>query len=553
PVARGFVLPQTQPYVGGEAVEPPTQPELAQLSQDQDHRQSHTAFGQKIPGQMPSVSPVHANQPAAKVPANERLMTDELGQPVAPSAVAATGDKLVFLGPKGLWMCDRGDRNLLKGTTIVLASAPAPKQIDGIPVQEFNNLIGYPPRNSVVVLDKSGDLFEFLPHQKRWRIFRANAPTSGSPDPDYVDLAWNGSEVVLLDPERNQIWRCTGNNRVLHGYFAEVMPWRVKAGDHMVGDGLSIACDDVTYVLKRGGNIFSYGRGGERAFRQIRFHLKAPGRVRPSRLITLPASPLFVVERENNRVLAVDKVSGKTDQFLYPQDSDIRGLLPAKGGFWLINKDRLTFTRLDQKDKRQKAPEVKRIDARLDGLTMPIKGMRLPAHPGVFPGARRLYRFGVHKGVDFFHDGGAKAKVVIGTPVIAADNGEIVRLDRNFRDMDAAKFSAVMSQCLREHQTSEANEDRFRGCQVWIDHGNGLMTRYAHLSKINAKVKENSFVNRGDVIGYVGVSGTGQNLPGRARYPHLHFEIWLDGKYLGWGLTPAETFGVYEDIFGVGR
>jgi murein DD-endopeptidase MepM/ murein hydrolase activator NlpD len=47
----------------------------------------------------------------------------------------------------------------------------------------------------------------------------------------------------------------------------------------------------------------------------------------------------------------------------------------------------------------------------------------------------------------------------------------------------------------------------------------------------------------------VGVSGTGQNLPGRAKYPHLHFEIWLDGKYLGYGLTPAETVGIFEDIF----
>jgi murein DD-endopeptidase MepM/ murein hydrolase activator NlpD len=76
-----------------------------------------------------------------------------------------------------------------------------------------------------------------------------------------------------------------------------------------------------------------------------------------------------------------------------------------------------------------------------------------------------------------------------------------------------------------------------------------LITRYAHLNKINPKLKVGQTVKAGDLIGFVGVSGTGQNLPGRAKYPHLHFEIWIDGKYLGYGLTPAETVGVFEDIF----
>ncbi len=73
---------------------------------------------------------------------------------------------------------------------------------------------------------------------------------------------------------------------------------------------------------------------------------------------------------------------------------------------------------------------------------------------------------------------------------------------------------------------------------------------YAHLSKINSAVKVDDFARAGETIGYVGISGTGQNLPGRTPFPHLHFEIWLDGHYLGWGLTPTETMQVYEDIFG---
>jgi murein DD-endopeptidase MepM/ murein hydrolase activator NlpD len=190
------------------------------------------------------------------------------------------------------------------------------------------------------------------------------------------------------------------------------------------------------------------------------------------------------------------------------------------------------------------------MDPRLDGLVLPIEGARLPRHPGVWPGARRLYRFGVHKGVDFFADPACGVKIAMGTPVRAADGGKVIRADVNFRDMDAASFSRVMRQCRLEHATSQAHEDLFRGCQVWLDHGNGLVTRYAHLNGVREGLVPGAFVGRGETIGYVGVSGTGQNLPGRVKHPHLHFEIWLDGKYLGWGLTPAETFGLLEDIFG---
>lgn len=181
---------------------------------------------------------------------------------------------------------------------------------------------------------------------------------------------------------------------------------------------------------------------------------------------------------------------------------------------------------------------------------MPIHGAHLPRHPGVWAGARRLYRFGVHHGTDFFDDPGNGTHVQMDTPVHAADTGKVVRADNGFRDMDSGKYSYVIYQCQRQHISSESNEDLLRGCQVWIDHGNGLVTRYAHLDKVKPGLKPGMHVNSGDLIGYVGVSGTGENLPGRSKHPHLHFEVFLDGKYVGYGLTPSETIGVYEDIFG---
>jgi murein DD-endopeptidase MepM/ murein hydrolase activator NlpD len=58
------------------------------------------------------------------------------------------------------------------------------------------------------------------------------------------------------------------------------------------------------------------------------------------------------------------------------------------------------------------------------------------------------------------------------------------------------------------------------GRMVEIDHGNGLSTRYGHLSEIGVKVGET--VKIGQIIGAVGSTG-------RSTGPHLHYETRIDG------------------------
>jgi len=59
------------------------------------------------------------------------------------------------------------------------------------------------------------------------------------------------------------------------------------------------------------------------------------------------------------------------------------------------------------------------------------------------------------------------------------------------------------------------------GNMVEIDHGNGLTTRYGHMSKIEASVGDT--ITRGQLIGYIGSTG-------RSTGPHLHFELRLNDK-----------------------
>ncbi|MCR6633131.1 MAG: M23 family metallopeptidase [Magnetospirillum sp.] len=90
------------------------------------------------------------------------------------------------------------------------------------------------------------------------------------------------------------------------------------------------------------------------------------------------------------------------------------------------------------------------------------------------------HRSAIHEGLDF----GAP----IGTPVYATGEGVV---------------------------TLAEPWDRY-GNTVEIDHGNGVTTRYAHMSRI--KVKEGQRVNRSTVVGLVGNTG-------RSTGAHLHYEV----------------------------
>jgi murein DD-endopeptidase MepM/ murein hydrolase activator NlpD len=93
-------------------------------------------------------------------------------------------------------------------------------------------------------------------------------------------------------------------------------------------------------------------------------------------------------------------------------------------------------------------------------------------------------RSALHTGLDFAAD--------VGTPILAAAGGVVV---------------------VQEYHPAYGN-------MVEIDHGNQLVTRYAHASRIH--VKKGDIVKRGQKIADVGSTG-------RSTGPHLHFEVWVSG------------------------
>jgi murein DD-endopeptidase MepM/ murein hydrolase activator NlpD len=84
---------------------------------------------------------------------------------------------------------------------------------------------------------------------------------------------------------------------------------------------------------------------------------------------------------------------------------------------------------------------------------------------------------------------------------------------------------------------SVQSSQRGLGKNIVIDHGFGYSSTYAHLSNFNVRVGQK--VQRGDIIGYVGSTGT-------SIANHLHYEVKLNGvnvdpvNYYFEDLSPAE-------------
>jgi murein DD-endopeptidase MepM/ murein hydrolase activator NlpD len=78
----------------------------------------------------------------------------------------------------------------------------------------------------------------------------------------------------------------------------------------------------------------------------------------------------------------------------------------------------------------------------------------------------------------------------------------------------------------------------FSGNIVIIDHGMGVFTNYAHLSRMD--VKPGQFVNRGEQIGLAGATG-------RVNGPHLHWGAKVNGVTVNPNDLIQRMHPLYED------
>lgn len=188
------------------------------------------------------------------------------------------------------------------------------------------------------------------------------------------------------------------------------------------------------------------------------------------------------------------------------------------------------------------------VAAYLQHLSPPIRGARLSSRASHLPGAPRSYREGVHEGIDWY-SGYTGVAITRSTPVVAMADGVVVRADRAYREMTKAERDRLLAECRRLGRTPAHILDRLRGRTVWVQHDGGLLTRYAHLSAVADGIDVGVRVKRGQVLGYVGNSGTSSGVAGTDEDLHLHLDILVYGEPFWKYLRSDEIRLVLEAVF----
>ncbi len=209
---------------------------------------------------------------------------------------------------------------------------------------------------------------------------------------------------------------------------------------------------------------------------------------------------------------------------------------------WLSLSEQLTEAqaRLEVYDRQAALENAK--------LSFPIAGAGLPRDDDHLPNAARTYRKGVSQGF-VFTGSDSGVSVAFGTPVVAAADGDVTKLDASYKEPTVPEFLKLLTEVKNGASTNDL--ERLRGRQVWLKHNNGTVTRYGHLSKIAPNLSYANPVKRGDVIGYVGNSGTLEGARGTKNNARLLFEVWFGGdvKFLGQDLKPGEVRAQATKLF----
>jgi murein DD-endopeptidase MepM/ murein hydrolase activator NlpD len=185
----------------------------------------------------------------------------------------------------------------------------------------------------------------------------------------------------------------------------------------------------------------------------------------------------------------------------------------------------------------------------LSFLQSPIPGAHVSTIDSSLPGAVRSYRNGVHEGLDWYTYGTGKL-INTKTPVLSMGAGLVVRSDQKYKEMSPKERKHWLAVGSKNNgQTPAYILDRLRGKTVWIQFDNGVMARFCHLSKIPKNIKAGTRVKAGDIVGYVGNTGTSDGALLNNKGLHLHLDILVYGKWLWGKYTVAERRRILESVF----
>jgi murein DD-endopeptidase MepM/ murein hydrolase activator NlpD len=438
-----------------------------------------------------------------------RILTLDLAQPIEPHLLLAPGD-----------------------------------EVEGVRVLEPLDLAAN--NGTLLVLDRAGDVYRYDPLANGWTLERYDRPAGETSDHYFVALTSGQEANYLLETTHEQIWRFDDGTRGT--------AW-VKLPQSRDVD-LSASSNGV-YVLTRAMN------GPQGTLLLYRNAQQVPGfkpnvdLMQPRQVVTSDTK-VYVLDRAGRRLLAVDPASGALlalQQFPDRRDVSAVWADPLDRRLLLAGRDTLYFIgEPEQRAKIQGGPVLEGpqphdpdLLENLRGLSIPIEGAVITKRDFQMPGAPRHYRLGVHEGIDFY---GYTVGVPVDrrTPVRAIADGTVIRALVDYEALTAAEADAWYAQSHNLGYTPPEVLDGYRGRQVWLDHGDGVTSRYAHLGSIAPGVIEGVEVTKGQTIAGVGNSGTPGSVSSETYDVHLHLELWVGDHFVGQFLRPIETREWLEKI-----
>lgn len=162
------------------------------------------------------------------------------------------------------------------------------------------------------------------------------------------------------------------------------------------------------------------------------------------------------------------------------------------------------------------------------------------------PGAARPYRSGTHRGIDF--GCGAADRVAY-----AVADGQVVYVVDDYADPSVSDRGALLANTGLAGFTPHWTLLMLYGNFVVIDHGmiegaGRVVTISAHLEAIDPEIELGARVTKGQPLGEIGNRGTNASAAGLRGSAdpslHLHWELFIDGWYLGAGIDSPSVAGL---------
>lgn len=451
------------------------------------------------------------------------LLEDRSGDPVSYVVkMSVYSDTLFALAGGSLMIAELEHVHGSAPAVFLQPSMPEDGIVAGARIMELIDLT-ISDSGDLLLLEKSGRVLRRTPANE-WSL-----ELQARPGELPIAIAPYGPRYYLADPSSNQIWRFPAG--------AEDYPPAYFSGEAVrnLDPAVDMAIDGSIYVGRYDGIVRRYFAGVE-----------DPG-FRPDTDLGTPASLfladepdstlLYVVDGPGRRLLGLERESG-----LYRLGFalNFQGISPLTSGsindgrLYLTDGETLFITILTPTPTPTVdcpavpfPPSIPFNLAPLGTLALqPPVSAALPITASLYPGGRwPQLGYGVMDGVVF-------SGAPYSDTVRAVAPGTVSRIVDSPPELLDTDFAVISTTGRVPSELSDA----MWGKQVWVDHGDGIQTRYGGLNEILPSLAEGQPVRLFTILGFAGEE------------PVL-LGLWQDDRYIGYGWPLPQTIRGYRELF----